>query len=57
MNWVVGGGDKGFCVAAAPTQCAVWSEGMPEVLILTTDPNAPAVNAILEEVPWNATCP
>lgn len=46
-----------FCVLdQPPAQCAVL-EGTPTIVIQTTDPFAPAVNAILEEVPWNATCP
>ena len=50
--------EKDFCtVEQPPAQCAVWPDNAATVLLLTTDPNAPAVNAILEEVPWNATCP
>jgi len=47
-----------FCILEQPpAQCAVIGDTAPYVILQTTDPNAPAVNAILEEVPWNATCP
>jgi hypothetical protein len=46
-----GAGPKDLC--SAPTkQCAVMTHTAPDVLIVTTDPNAPAVNITLEEVPW-----
>lgn len=40
-----------------PAQCVVFSDNAPEVILQTADPNAPAVNAVLEEVPWPASCP
>lgn len=47
-----------FCVLGQPpAQCVVFSDNAPFVILQTTDPNAPAVNAILEEVPWPAGCP
>ncbi len=55
-NWK-GFNPKDFCLVP-PTQCDVMTHTAPDILIVTTDPNAPAVNVTLEEVPWPGSyCP
>ena len=53
-SWAVG---DPHCVSVPESQCVVSAVATSGVTILTNDPNAPAVNALVEEVPWPATCP
>ena len=46
-----------YCLTGKESQCAVYGAVSQNVYVLTNDPNAPAVNALVEEVPWPATCP
>ncbi len=46
-----------YCLTGKESQCAVYGTVSDNVYVLTTDPTAPAVNAVVEEVPWPATCP
>lgn len=45
------------CVSVPQSQCVVSAVATSGIHVLTNDPNAPAVNALVEEVPWPATCP
>lgn len=50
--------DDRFCTLnLASSGCVVIADNAATVLVLADTPDAPAVNVILEEVPWPATCP
>lgn len=52
------GGKDYFCpVSLAKQDCFVWTNVYPKVTVFTDDPNAPAVNATVEEIPLPGSCP
>lgn len=48
---------ESYCLSGAESQRAVTDNVATTARVLTNDPNAPAVNAIVEKVSWPATCP
>ena len=46
-----------YCLKGAEAQCSTVTSSAFDVYVLTNDPDAPAVNVVIEEVPWPASCP
>lgn len=54
--WV--GGKDYFCpISLSKQECFVWGTVTPKLTVFTDDPNAPAANVTIDEIPLPGSCP